>query len=82
MFNPIYFTQLLWTLGANLPTKTDILVARLDLTTKWLKHLNTVLRERLTLTLTGVVTEDATDIEGQSVSQLIAPHEIHLTRLK
>ena len=37
---PNLFYSLLWTLGTNLPLKTDIFVARLDPTTKRLKHLN------------------------------------------
>ena len=42
-FYQICFTQLLWTLETNLPPKTEIFVARLDSTTKRLKHLNTVI---------------------------------------
>ena len=43
LFNKTIFTQLLWMLGTNLPPKTDIFVARLDPTTKWLIDFNTVI---------------------------------------
>ena len=43
-FDQTIFTQLLWTLGTNLPTKTDIFVASLDPTTNRLKNLSTVIR--------------------------------------
>ena len=42
-FYQICFTYLLWTLETNLPPKTNIFVARLNPTTKRLKHLNTVI---------------------------------------